>query len=64
MKICDLEPYNGEIDPNIIDKINAIGCTSFKYEVVKERDKVYIIPVGDKKVKIVISDNDEWEKES
>lgn len=51
-----VEPYN--IDPDIIDKINAIGCTSFKYELAKDDDYVYVLPVGDdKQIKIA------WRKE-
>lgn len=49
-----VEPYDIKFDPDIIDKINAIGCTSFKYESVKDDDYgVYVFPVGDdKQIKI------------
>ena len=55
-----VEPYDiSQIDPEIIDKINAVGCQSFKYEVVKADDKVYILPVGDKPIKIVMEREDD-----
>ena len=56
-KLIDMvEPYDlSQIDPEIIDKINAVGCTSFKYRAVKSDDKVYIIPCGeDKPIKIIM----------
>ena len=51
-----VEPYDlSKIDPEILDRINAVGCQSFKYQAVKADNKVYIIPIGgDKPIKVIV----------
>ena len=55
-----VKPYDiDKIDPDIIDKINVVGCTSFKCKVIKADDKVYILPIGDKPIKMVVESDTE-----
>ena len=50
------EPYDlSQIDPEIIEKINKIGCTSFQFKAVRDGNKIYIIPLGeDKPIKVIV----------
>ena len=53
--VDSIESFNVPPNQEIIDKINAIGCTSFLCEF--KDSKIYMIGSGDKPVKFVVEED-------